>query len=136
MLVVLAVAMIAWVGVLGWRRAELLAISRYFHEQASRYAEAAALHADAIAEVTNVELEIARAEPPSARADGGAWRAYRDYLSDLQTKVKVARASLDEYEEYRALHGDARRLAAYYKRAAMRPWAGISSEAPDGQNRR
>jgi hypothetical protein len=136
MLVVLAVAMIVWGGVLGWRRAELLSIARYFREQASRYAEAEALHADAIANVTNVELEIAVAEPPSARADGGAWRAYRDYLSDLETKVRVARASLDEYEKYRALHRDAKRLAAYYERADMRPWVGTLAKAPDGQNRR
>ena len=131
MLVVLAVAMIVWVGVLGWRRAQFLGLARYFREQASRYAQAEALHADAIAEVTNAELEIAGAEPPSARADDGAWRAYRGYLSDLQTKVKIARASLDEYEKYRAVHRYAERLAAQYERAAMRPWVGILVEAPD-----
>lgn len=129
MLVVMAVAMIVWVGVLGWRRAQYLSIGRRFREHASRYAQAEALHADAISEVANVELETARAKPPSARADDGAWRAYRSYLSDLQTKVQVARASLDEYENYRALRRAAERLAAQYERAAVRPWAGILEEA-------
>jgi hypothetical protein len=124
MLVVLAVAMIAWVGVLGWRRAQFLGLARYFREHASRYAQAEELHADAIVMITNAELEIAGAEPPSARADDGAWRAYRGYLSDLQTKVKIARASLDEYEKYRAVRRYAERLAAQYERAAMRPWLG------------
>jgi hypothetical protein len=124
MLVVLAIAMIVWVGVLGWRRAQFLGLARYFREHASRYALAEALHADAIVKVTNAELEIAGAEPPSARADDGAWRAYRGYLSDLQTKVKIARASLDEYEKYRAVRRYAERLAAQYERAAMRPWLG------------
>jgi hypothetical protein len=136
MLVVLAVAMIVWVGVLGWRRAQFLGRARYFREQASQYAQAEALHADAIAKVTNAEVEIAGAEPPSARSDDGAWCAYRGYLSDLQSKVKIARASLDEYEKYRAVHRYAERLAAQYERAAMRPWVGILAEAPDEQNRR
>jgi hypothetical protein len=136
MLVALAVAMIVWVGVLGWRRAPYLKLARYFRQHASRYAQAEALHADAIAEVANVELEIAGAEPPSARADDGAWRAYRCYLSALQAKLMVARAALDEYEKYRAVRRYAERLAVQHERAAMRPWVGIPAEAPDEQNRR
>jgi hypothetical protein len=64
MLVALAVAMIGWVGVPGWRSVQYLKLARCFREHASRYAQAEALHADAIAEVANVELEIAGAEPP------------------------------------------------------------------------
>jgi hypothetical protein len=136
MLVVLAVAIIVWVGVLGWRSAQYLRLARYFREHASRYAHDEALHADAIAMVTDAELEIARAEPPSARADDGAWRAYRGYLSDLQTHVKVAKAALDEYENYRALRQYAERLAAKYERAAMKPWVDVLVEGPDERNRR
>ena len=38
MLVVLAVAMIVWVGVLGLERGGFLGLARYFREQESRYA--------------------------------------------------------------------------------------------------
>ena len=53
MLVVLAAAMIVWVGVLAWRRRTFLGLARYSREQASRYAQAEVLHADAIARVTS-----------------------------------------------------------------------------------
>ncbi len=129
MLIILAVAMLASVGVLGWKKAQFLALARYFREHASRYAQAEALHAGAIAEITNVELEIAGAEPPSARADDFAWRAYRRYLSDLQAKVKVAKSSLDAYDRYRALHRYAERLAAEYEHAATRPWIGMAARS-------
>jgi hypothetical protein len=131
MLVILAVAMLGWVGVLGWRRAQFLALAGYFREHASNYARAEAENAFAVAEVAEIEHEVAFAKPPSARADDGAWHAYRGYLSDLQTKLKGARASLDVYEHYHALHRYAKRLAAKYERAATTPWVSVVAGAPN-----
>jgi hypothetical protein len=131
MLAMLAVVVLVWFGVLGWRRAQFLALAGYFREHASNYARAEAENAFAVAEVAEIEHEVAFAEPPSARADDGAWRAYRGYLSDLQTKLNNEKSSLDVYEHYRALHRYAQRLAAKYEFAATRPWVDVVTEAPN-----
>jgi hypothetical protein len=131
MFVILAVAMLGSVGVLGWRRAQFLALAKYFRDHATYYARAEAQHALAVAEIAKVEHEVAEAKPPSVGSDDGARRAYMDYLSSLKTKVKIARSSLDVYERYHAIHRYANRLAAKYERAATRPWVGVAAGAPD-----
>ena len=128
MLAVLIVAVIAWLGVMGWRRAQFLRLSRHFREQAARYAHAESRHVDSVAQVATVEREIASAEPPGPRADNWAWRAYREYVADLQAKLNVVRASLDELDRYRAVRRYSERLAAKYERAALTPWIDIEVE--------
>jgi hypothetical protein len=118
MLAVLIVAVIAWLGVMGWRRAQFLRLSRYFREQAALYAQAESEHVDSVAQVATVEREIASAEAPGPRADSRAWRAYREYV----------RASLDELDRYRVVRRNSERLAAKYERAALTPWIGIEAE--------
>jgi hypothetical protein len=128
MLAVLIVAVIAWLGVMGWRRAQFLRLSRYFREQAGAYAQAENEHVASVADVASVEREIANAEPPGPRADRRAWRAYGEYLADLRAKLNVVRASLDEVDRYRAVRRYSERLAAKYERAALTPWIGIEAE--------
>jgi cell division protein FtsB len=129
MLAVLIVAVIAWLGVLGWRRAQFLELSQHFRDQAATYREARQREADAIAEVAKLEREAASARPPAAGAAKSAWRAHRDNLSDLQAKLKIARAWLDQYERYDAVRRYSERLAAKYQRAAARPWLSVESES-------
>ncbi len=131
MLAVLIIAVIAWGGVLGWRRAEFQELSRHLREQAARYAQAERQHVDAVALVAGLERAIASAKPPAAGSDDGAWSAHREYVSDLQRMVKIAKARLDAYGGYRALHRHSERLAATYERAAMRPWLGIDCAATE-----
>jgi hypothetical protein len=128
MLAVLIVAVIAWLGVMGLRRAQFLRLSQHFREQAAVYAEAENEHVASVADVATVEREIASAEPPGPRADRRAWRAYREYLADLRAKLNVVRASLDELDRIRAVRRYSERLAAKYERASLTPWIGIDAE--------
>ena len=77
----------------------------------------------------NWNVYIRRLRPPAAGSDEGAWSAYREYLSDLQSKVTIAKAWLDDYERYGAVRRYFERLAARYERAAIRPWRGVEAEA-------
>jgi hypothetical protein len=128
MLAVLIVAVIAWLGVMGWRSAQFLRRSQHLRGQAALYAEAEREHVDSVAQVATVEREIASAEPPGPRADSRAWRAYREYVGDLQAKLNVVRASIDEIDRIRAVRRYSERLAAKYERAALTPWIGIEAE--------
>jgi hypothetical protein len=128
MLAVLIVAVIVWLGVMGWKRAQYLRLSRHLREQAAVYAKAEREHVDSVAQVATVEREIASAEPPGPRADSRAWRASREYVADLRAKLNVVRASLDELDRYRAVRRYSVRLAAKYERAAMTPWIDIGAE--------
>jgi hypothetical protein len=77
--------------------------------------------------MTNARSQVLgrlRLVPTIAR--GGA---YREYLSDLQTKVAIAKARLDTHERYGAVRRYFERLAARYERAAIRPWRGVEAEA-------
>jgi uncharacterized protein YerC len=132
MLAVLIVAVIAWLGVMGWRRAQFLRLAQHLREQAAVYAQAESEHVASVAQVATVEREIASAEPPGPRADSRAWRAYRDYVADLRAKLNVVRASLDELDRYRAVCRYSERLAAKYELAAMTPWIDIEAEKGTG----
>jgi hypothetical protein len=87
MFMVLVVAVIAAGGVLSLRSAQFLARSQRFRAQAAIYKQLESEHSEAVARVVDLERAVAGAEPPSARADGGAWRAYRGYLSDLSVHL-------------------------------------------------
>ena len=130
LLAVLIVAVIAGGTVLRWRSMHFLELSRYFRAQAATYAQAESRYMDAFARVADLERAVASAEPPSARADGGAWSAYREYLSDLRGQIKDANAALDVYGGYVAQRRRCEQLAAQFKRAAMTPWIGVAAEAP------
>jgi hypothetical protein len=125
MLAVLLAAIMVWAGVLLWRRTQFLELSRRSRAQAEFYAHAQGPRADEVAEVADLEHEVAHAEPPAAGSDVGAWRAYREYVSDLKLKVNIARARLNEYERRRAVRQYFERRAAKYERAANTPWLRI-----------
>jgi hypothetical protein len=131
MLAVLIVATIAWVGDLCFRRVHFLDLSRRCRAQAEHYADAERREVDAVAEVARVEREIAKADPPASGSGKSAWRAYREYLSSLQAKLKGARAWLDEYERCRAVRRQFERLAAKYERASRYPWLTVNPDPPD-----
>jgi hypothetical protein len=130
MLAVLVVALIAWVVVLNWRRARFLELSRRYREQATIYARWASEHVDAIALVADLERVVAGAEPPAAGSEIGAFNAYREYIADLQRRMRIANSELDAYGGYCALRRHCERLSAKYGRAAMRPWIGVEAEIP------
>jgi hypothetical protein len=69
MLAVLIGAVIAWVSILSWRRAQFLSLTRHFREQAARYAQAVSQHVHAVAQVANLERELASSGPPAAGSD-------------------------------------------------------------------
>jgi hypothetical protein len=129
MLAVLVVAVIAWVGVLSWRRARFLELSRRYRKQAAIYAGEASHYVDAVALVADLERAVASAEPPAAGSEIGAFNAYREYIADLQRRVTGANYVLDAYGGYCALRRHCERLSAKYERAAMRPWVGVDAEA-------
>jgi hypothetical protein len=133
MLAVLVVSVIAWVGVLCWRRAHFLELSRRYREQAIIYAAAANQRIDAVALVADLERAAATAEPPAPGSDDGAWSAYREYIADLQRMIRIADARLDEYGGYLALRRHCEGLSAKYGRAATRPWIGVEAERPGAQ---
>jgi hypothetical protein len=95
MLAVLVFAVIAWVGVLCWRRAHFLELSRRYREQATIYAEWVSQHVDAVSLVADLERVVAGAEPPVAGSEIGAFNAYREYIADLQRRIRIANSELD-----------------------------------------
>jgi hypothetical protein len=131
MLAVLVVALITWVVVLNWRRARFLELSWRYREQATIYARMASEHVDAIALVADLERVVAGAEPPAAGSEIGAFRAYREYIADLQRRMRIADSELDAYGGYCALRRHCEQLAAKHERAAMRPWLGVEAGACD-----
>jgi hypothetical protein len=130
MLVPIVVALIVWGAVLWSRSARFLAQSRQLHAAAAQYAISESQYADAINEVAELDRAVADAEPPSARADDRAWRAYREYLAKLKHKLNAANARLDSLGGYRALRRRSERLATEFERAAMRPWLSVNSDTP------
>jgi hypothetical protein len=128
MLTVVIVAAIAWVCVLSSRRAHFLKFSQHCRGLAAFYARAESQNVDAVAQVADVEREVTSARPPAAGSDERAWSAYREYLSDLQTKLTIAKARLDEHERYGAVRRSFERLAAKYERAAINPWRSVEAD--------
>ena len=61
-------------------------------------------------------------EPPAAGSDFGGADAYREYVSDLQVKVKFARPSFMNTSDIAECAGTTSGDAAKYERAAKRPW--------------
>ena len=129
MLTVVIVAVIAWVCILSSRRTHFIKFSQHCRELAALYAQAESQSVDAVAQVADVEREVTRARPPAAGSDERAWSAYREYLSDLQTKVTIAKARLDEHERFVAVRRSFERLAARYERAAISPCRSVEADA-------
>jgi hypothetical protein len=130
MLVVAVVAAIAWIGVMYWRRGQLLELSLHFHKLSKTYAELESLQRDPIGDIEKLEREVAAAAPPPAGSDAGARWLYREHVSELRSKLTHARDRLDEYERHHAVRRFLERVAAKYERAANMPWLRVEADPP------
>jgi hypothetical protein len=75
------------------------------------------------------EITLSRIDDPAQRPGSN----HAGNLSDLQTKLRIARTWLAEYERYHAVRRYSERLAAKYERAAMMPWFNVEPDFPVDQ---
>ncbi len=130
MLAVALVAIIVWVGVMGWRRSRLLDLAQHFREQSASYATLEQQQLDFAKQLERLEIEVAVAEPPAAGAHASVWKAHRENVSHARAYIKRVKQQLDSCERYGAVRRYLDRLVRKYEDAANRPWMRVEADSP------